>query len=130
MVRKNYVLGEVVDFTSYSNGETFVYIPEFWSKIVNDTTNSRMYFYISSGELTGFTKHPGSGHYISRYECNSDFLSAPGTTPKVSTNLTNFRTNITAIDGNHYQYDIHTYNALQLTLLITHHLYKYYLIYK
>lgn len=118
MVRKNYVDGEVVDFTGYDNGETFVYIPEFWSKIVNDTEESKMYIYISSEELTGFTKHPGSGLYMSRYECNSDFLSAPGTAPKVNTNLGGFRTGITAIDNKHYQYDIHTYAALELLYIV------------
>ena len=64
MVRKNYVNGQIVDFTGYDNGETYVYIPEFWSKIVDDTANNRMYFYISSGALTGFTKHLGSDRYI------------------------------------------------------------------
>ena len=118
MVRKNYVNGEIVDFVDYSNGETYVYIPEFWSKIINDTTNNRMSIYISDSEISGFTKHPGSGKYMSRYECNSNFLSAPGTKPKVNTNLDAFRTGITAIDSKHYQYDIHTYAALELLYIV------------
>lgn len=118
MVRKNYVNGEIVDFIDYNNGETYVYIPQFWSKIINDTEESKMYIYISAVQDSRFTLHPGSGKYMSRYECNSNFLSAPGTTPKVNTNLTNFRTNITAIDNNHYQYDIHTYNALELLYIV------------
>ena len=118
MVRKNYVNGEIVDFVDYSNGETYVYIPEFWSKIINDTTNNRMSIYISASEISGFTKHPGSGKYMSRYECNSNFLSAPGTKPKVNTNLGGFRTGITAIDNKHYQYDIHTYAALELLYIV------------
>ena len=118
MVRKNYVNGEIVDFVDYSNGETYVYIPEFWSKIINDTTNNRMSIYISDSEISGFTKHPGSGKYMSRYECNSNFLSAPGTKPKVNTNLGGFRTGITAIDNKHYQYDIHTYAALELLYIV------------
>lgn len=118
MQRYNYVNGQVVDFTGYDNGETFVYIPEFWSKIVNDTQESKMYIYISSEELTGFTKHPGSGGYVARYECNSSFLSAPGTSPKINTNLGGFRTGITSIDNKHYQYDIHTYAALELLYIV------------
>lgn len=118
MQRYNYTNGEIVDFVSYANGETFVYIPEFWSKIIDDSQNSKMYFYISDSELENFTKHLGSGRYISRYECNSNFLSAPGTTPKVRTNLANFRAGITAIDNKHYQYDIHTYNALELLYIV------------
>lgn len=118
MIRKNYVNGEIVDFTGYDNGETYVYIPKFWSKIIDDAENSRLYIYISAVPAEGFTLHPGSGHYMSRYECNSDFLSAPGTAPKVNTNLATFRANIGDIYGKKYQYDIHTYNALQLLYLV------------
>ena len=118
MQRYNYVDGEIVDFVDYTTGETFVYIPEFWSKIVNNTEESKMYIYISDSELNGFTLHPGSDRYVGRYACNSDFLSAPGTTPKVNANLGRFRTNITAIDNKHYQYDIHTYAALELLYII------------
>ena len=118
MERKNYVDGQIVDFVDYSNGETYVYIPQFWSKIINDTEESKMYIYISAVQDSRFTLHPGSGKYMSRYECNSNFLSAPGTKPKVNTNLGEFRTGITAIDNKHYQYDIHTYAALELLYIV------------
>lgn len=118
MVRKNYVNGEIVDFIDYNNGETYVYIPQFWSKIINDTEESKMYIYISTVQDSRFTLHPGSGKYMSRYECNSNFLSAPGTKPKVYTKLGSFRTGITAIDNKHYQYDIHTYAALELLYIV------------
>lgn len=118
MNRYNYVNGQIIDFVGYSNGETFVYIPEFWSKIVNDTTNSKMYIYISSEELEGFTKHLGSGRYIARYPCDNNFLSRPNGLPKVNTSLSGFRTGITAIDNKHFQFDIHTYMARNLLYLI------------
>ena len=118
MERKNYVDGQIVDFVDYSNGETYVYIPQFWSKIINDTEESKMYIYISAVQDSRFTLHPGSGKYMSRYECNSNFLSAPGTKPKVKTPLGGFRTGITAIDNKHYQYDIHTYAALELLYIV------------
>lgn len=118
MERKNYIDGQIVDFVNYSNGETYVYIPQFWSKIINDTEESKMYIYISAVQDSRFTLHPGSGKYMSRYECNSNFLSAPGTKPKVNTNLGGFRTGITAIDNKHYQYDIHTYAALELLYIV------------
>ena len=118
IVRKNYVNGELVDFTGYDNGETYVYIPKFWSKIVNDTEESKMYFYIATNPVQGFQLHKGSGRYIGRYQCNSEFKSIPGANPKVNTNLTSFRNGITAIDNYHYQYDIHTYNALQLLYIV------------
>ena len=118
MQRYNYVNSQVVDFVDYSNGETFVYIPEFWSKIVDDSVNSKMYFYISSAELSGFTKHTGSGRYIARYQCDADFLSKPNGLPKVNTSLGGFRTGITAIDNKHYQFDIYTYMARNLLYLV------------
>ena len=118
MERKNYIDGQIVDFVDYSNGETYVYIPQFWSKIINDTEESKMYIYISAVQDSRFTLHPGSGKYMSRYECNSNFLSAPGTKPKASTNLGGFRTGITAIDNKHYQYDIHTHAALELLYIV------------
>lgn len=118
MVRKNYVNGEIVDFTGYDNGETYVYIPQFWSKIIDDAENSKMYIYVSGVPAEGFTLHPGSGRYMSRYECNSDYLSAPGTAPKTNANLAIFRTNVVDIYGKRYLYDIHTYNALQLLYLV------------
>lgn len=118
MRRYNYIDGQIVDFVDYQNGETFVYIPEFWSKIVNDIANSKMYFYISGAELSTFVKHPGGGRYMSRYECNNIFLSVSGHTPKVATSLTVFRTGITAIDNKHFQYDFHTYNAIELLYIV------------
>ena len=118
MVRKNYVNGEVVDFTSYSNGETYVYIPPFWSKIVDDTANSRMYFYIADSEVTGFTKHLGSDRYVGRYQCDANFESKPNGSPMVSTSLAGFRTGITAIDSSHFQYDFHCYNAIVLLYIV------------
>lgn len=118
MQRYNYVNGQVVDFVDYSNGETFVFIPEFWSKIVDDSVNSKMYFYISDLELTGFTKHPGSGRYMSRYDCNSNFLSVSGFMPKAYKTLTDFRAGFTAIDSKHFQYDFHTYNAIELLYIV------------
>lgn len=116
--RYNYVNGQVVDFVDYSNGETFVYIPEFWSKIVDDSKHSRMYFYISSEELTGFTKHLGSDRYVGRYECDSNFLSVTGNAPKGNTTFADFRTGITSIDSNHFQYDLHCYNAIILLYIV------------
>ena len=116
--RKNYTNEGLVDFTGYDNGETYVYLPKFYSKIVNDTEESKMYFYIASSPVQGFTLHKGSGRYVARYQCNSSFKSIPGTNPKVNTSLTGFRDGITAIDNYHFQYDIHTYNALQLLYIV------------
>ena len=115
--RYNYINGEIVDFVDYTNGETYVYIPEFWSKIVDDSENSKMYFYVSDKHIDGFTKHLGSGKYIGRYPCDGDFKSTPSGIPRGSTGLDGFRNGIKAIDGNHFAHDIHSASAIQLLIL-------------
>ncbi len=118
MVRKNYVNGEIVDFTGYDNGETFVFIPEFWSKIVDDSENSKMYFYISSEELTGFTKHPGSGRYVGRYQCDANFESKPNGYAKTNISLADFRTGISGVNNDRFVYDVHTYMAIVMLYIV------------
>lgn len=113
MIRKNYANGELVDFTGYDNGETYVFIPEFWSKIVDDSEHSKMYIYISSRALTGFTKHPGSGRYVGRYQCNTNMKSETGGTLRTSATLNDVRNAIVQA-SNHYVFDVHTYMALVL----------------
>lgn len=118
MVRKNYVNGQITDFTSYDNGETYVFIPEFWSKIVDDSENSKMYFYISSEELTGFTKHPGSGRYIGRYQCDANFESKPNGYAKTNISLADFRTGISGVNNDRFVYDVHTYMAIVMLYIV------------
>lgn len=116
--RYNYTNGQVVDFVDYNNGETFVYIPEFWSKLIEDSTNKKIYFYISSNELEGFTKHYGSDRYVGRYELSDNFLSCSNLTPKVNANLEEFRTGVTSIDNKHFQFDFSVCNALELLYIV------------
>lgn len=118
MQRFNYVNGQIVDFVDYSNGETYVYIPEFWSRIIDDSENSKMYFYISDSELNGFTKHLGSGRYIGRYACDVNYASKPNGEPKHRISMSNFRTGVTALDNKHYLIDIHSFSAIQLLYII------------
>lgn len=116
--RHNYVNGEIVDFVDYTNGETYVYIPNFWSKIIDDSVNSKMYFYISDSEVTGFTKHLGSGRYVARYPCGTDYKSIPNSAPTVDKTINEFRTALQAKDIRLYVSDIHTYEARQLLTLV------------
>ena len=118
MQRFNYVNGQIVDFVDYANGETYVYIPEFWSKIVDDSANQKMYFYISDSGLNGFTKHLGSDRYIGRYVCGTDYNSIPSSAPNVDKTIGECRTALRAKNANLYVYDIHAYNAIQLLYLV------------
>lgn len=116
--RKNYVNGKIVNFVGYDNGETYIYIPEFWFKVVDDLEHSKTYFYISSEEKEGFEKHAGSGRYIGRYLCDSDYKSTSGGSPKNRMSPSQFRTNISSIDNNHFQWDIHSYSAICLLYIV------------
>lgn len=64
-------------FSRRSN-DVMVYIPEFYYKVVNDSSSSKRYFYIADKATTGFEKHPGSGRYVGRYNTSSDNYSSTG----------------------------------------------------
>ncbi len=51
---------------SRTGHNTVVYIPVFYYHITQGSYGLR-YFYISDTEIEGFTKHPGSGKYVGRY---------------------------------------------------------------
>lgn len=116
--RFNYVDGQLVDFVDYTNGETYIYIPELWSKIVDDSENQKMYFYISDSELNGFTKHLGSDRYVGRYVCGTDYNSIPNSAPNSDKTIGECRTALRTKNAQLYVYDIHAYNAIQLLYII------------
>ncbi len=41
--------------TSY---DTMVFIPEFYYKIVYNSSQSKIYYYVANAPFTGFSKHP------------------------------------------------------------------------
>jgi hypothetical protein len=72
---------------SRSSNDVMVYIPEFYYKVVNDSSSSKRYFYIADKVATGFEKHPGSGRYVGRYNTYSGIygnFSSTGTSPYVN----------------------------------------------
>ena len=69
---------------SRSSNDVMVYIPEFYYKVVDDSSSSKRYFYIADKATTGFEKHPGSGRYVGRYNTNSNNYSRTGTLPYVN----------------------------------------------
>lgn len=106
--------------TSFSrtSNDTVVYIPEFYYKIVDDSTNSKRYFYVADKAKTGFTKHPGSGRYVGKYNTGSDYVSMSGLAPLVSITRETARTNSAAKGNNWWQYDIATWNAIQMLYIV------------
>ena len=69
---------------SRSSNDVMVYIPEFYYKVVNDSSSSKRYFYIANKATTGFEKHPGSGRYVGRYNTISGNYSRTGSSPYVN----------------------------------------------
>lgn len=67
-------------FSRRSN-DVMVYIPEFYYKVVNNSSSSKRYFYIADKATTGFEKHPGSGRYVGRYNTGSGNYSRTGSSP-------------------------------------------------
>lgn len=68
---------------SRSSNDVMVYIPEFYYKVVNNSSSSKRYFYIANKATTGFEKHPGSGRYVGRYNTISGNYSRTGSSPYV-----------------------------------------------
>lgn len=66
---------------SRSSNDVMVYIPEFYYKIIDDSSSSKRYFYIADKAITGFEKHPGSGRYVGRYNTISGVYSHTGSLP-------------------------------------------------
>lgn len=66
---------------SRSFNDVMVYIPEFYYKVINDSSSSKRYFYIADKATTGFEKHPGSGRYVGRYNTSIGNHSCTGLSP-------------------------------------------------
>lgn len=99
--------------TSY---DTAVYIPEFWFKIV-DSGNYR-YFYIANKEKSGFTKHPGSGKYVGRYNTISGHFSKSGAEPMANQTRAQFRTGARNKGSKWSVHDFAAWNAVWLLYLV------------
>ena len=69
---------------SRSSNDVMVYIPEFYYKVINNSSSSKRYFYIADKATTGFEKHPGSGRYVGRYNTISGNYSRTGNDPIVN----------------------------------------------
>ena len=101
---------------SRTNYDTMVYIPEFWFKITE--SGGKRYFYISSGAKSGFTKHPGSGKYVARYNTINGYFSKSGAAPLSNMTRATARTQSKAKGSKWSQYDFASWNAVWLLYLV------------
>lgn len=101
---------------SRTSNDTVVYIPEFWFKIVE--SGGYRYFYIANKEKEGFTKHPGSGKYVGRYNTISGYYSRSGAAPLASITRATARTNSKNKGSKWGLYDFASWNAVWLLYLV------------
>lgn len=98
--------------------DTVVFIPEFYYKVVDDATNKKRYFYISSRWISGFEKHPGSGRYVGKYNTASGYVSKTGLNPLTSITRDTARTKSMEKGSGWYQYDYASWCAVILLYIV------------
>ncbi len=103
---------------SRTDKDTMVYIPKFYYHIEKDAANKKMRFYISDQPRTGFEYHPGSGRYVGRYPCGTGYVSKSGLAAIQSTKRSAARIGCTAKGEKWWQYDVVTYCAIWLLILV------------
>ena len=72
--------------------DTAVFIPEYYFKIVDNAAANKRYLYVADKAKTGFTKHPGSGKYVGRYNTGAGHVSKAGIPPLATQTRASFRT--------------------------------------
>lgn len=94
-----------------TNTRTMVFIPEFY--VAAKRNGTKQYFYISDQPVTGFTKHPGSGKYVGKYNAaNSYCASITENSPTVSLTRSQFRQGAVNMGSKFHLYDFATYCAI------------------
>ena len=101
--------------TSY---DTVVKIPEFYYKVVQDTSAKTISYYISQKAADGFTKHPGSGRYVGRYNTGANYVTKSGLAPLVNITRATARTGSANHGSNWWQYDYATWCAVWMLYLV------------
>ena len=103
---------------SRSNYDTVVFIPEYYFRIIDDAANKKRYFYIADKAKSGFTKHPGSGKYVGRYNTISGYYSKTGSQPLANMTRAAARTNSKNKGSKWGQYDFASWCAVWLLYLV------------
>ena len=103
---------------SRSSYDTVVFIPEYYFRIVNDTTNKKRYYYIADKAKSGFSKHPGSGKYVGRYNTISGHYSKTGAAPLVNLTRASARSGARGKGSKWSEYDFASWCAVWLLYLV------------
>lgn len=94
---------------------TMVYIPAFY--VAFKSGGTKKYFYVSDKPKNGFTKHPGSEKYVSKYHM-VNLGSISGLNPMVSATRSVARDIATGAGSKWHLYDFATYCAIIWLYLI------------
>ena len=101
--------------------DTVVFVPEFYFKVEDDPSGHKRRFYVADKPKSGFTKHPGSGVYVGRYNTSgaqNTQASVTGKAPLVSISRKDARTGV-AQKGTGWQlYDYASWCAVWLLFLV------------
>lgn len=103
---------------SRSQYDVVVYIPEFWYKVVETPSEQKRYFYISNGMADGFEKHPGSGHYVSRYNLNTSTSAITATALRTGLSRSDARTVVSSKGEKWSLYDYATWCAIWMLYIV------------
>ena len=103
---------------SRSSYDTVVFIPEYYFRIIDDATNKKRYFYIADKAKSGFTKHPGSGKYVGRYNTISGHYSKTGAAPLVNLTRASARSGARGKGSKWSEYDFASWCAVWLLYLV------------
>lgn len=91
--------------------DTLVLIPQYFYKVIKNGTD--WYFYVSSGAVSGFERHPGSGKYVGRYNTCDGYISASGFPPLVSITRAQARTGSSGKGNKWSEYDFASWCAVE-----------------
>ena len=94
--------------------DEMVYIPKFYYRVEDDQANSKIRWQITEKPKDGFSLHPGSGRYISRYHVSDGYASVSGAMPIGDMTRAEARTNSHAKGDNWWLNDVATWSAIQL----------------
>lgn len=98
--------------------DEMVYIPKFYYRVEDDATNSKMRWKITHEPREGFTLHPGSGRYISRYHISAGYASVSGAAPIGGMTRATARTNSHAKGEGWWLNDLATWSAIRILYLV------------
>lgn len=103
---------------SRTANDVVVFIPEYYFRVIDDSANKKRYFYVSQKASTGFTKHPGSGRCVGKYNTGAGYVSKSGLAPLVSITRSVARTGHKGRGAKFNNYDFATWCAIQLLYLV------------